>query len=279
MDLAQRMKGYERLYDPPRLPKNEYVIARVDGCSFSTFTRHFDKPYDELFAEAMLYTTRTMMAKFQATLAYTFSDEITLVWAPIMTINKGIKKNEELKFRERMYGGRVTKWATVLSGFASVNFNYFLKAAIDGWEERHDPQMVSNIQLETPTFDARIFSVPNGCEVINNLIWRARDCWRNAVHGLARRHFSAKQLHNKNSQQQIEMINKEGCNFHDMKDEFKYGVLFKHKQLSYRGDDGEEYVRRRLCSFSLNLTHDAHKHKDELLSLFTQRDCVSIYYL
>jgi len=276
MDLAQRMKDYERCYDSTRLPTNEYVIARMDGCSFSAFTRHFDKPYDQVFADAMTHTAGDMLAKFHATLAYTFSDEITLVWAPKAIPKK--ENEEETLYREWMYGGRVLKWGTILSGFASANFNKNLKEAMNGWGFRHNPKMVDTIQRETPTFDARIFSVPNDIEVMNNLIWRARDCWRNGVHGLAMRDFSHKELHGKNSDQKIEMLNEQGRDFHAMMDEFKFGALLKHKQLSYRGDDEQDYLRRRVCLFSLNVKDDALKHKDELLARFTKRECVSIFY-
>ena len=107
-------------------------------------------------------------------------------------------------------------------------------------------------------------------------IWRARDCWRNSVHGQARCYFSSKQLHNKNSEQQIEMLKQQGLNFHDLMDEFKFGTLLKDKYFPYTSDDGKEYVRKHVCLFSLNVKDEAHRHRDELLAKVTQRQTVSV---
>ena len=268
------MKAYERVYDPPRLPKNDYIMARLDGCCFSTFTQHFVKPYDGVLAQAMAITAADLLDKFNATLAYTFSDEITLVWVP----EQHRDDTDKIFYKDLPYGGKVLKWSTVLASFASTSFNKRLAEEIDGWEDRHDPRMISVIKHESAVFDARIFSVPDEMEVMNNLIWRARDCWRNNVHGLARRYFSQEELHCKDTPRQLEMLKERGSNFHEWIPEFKYGVVLKHKQMHLHNQDGEEYTRRRVCAFSLNIKDDAHNYTKELLDKYTTRQQVQIVF-
>ena len=51
--LSDRIKGYEnisRIYLPRRLP----VIIRVDGRAFHTFTKGFQKPFDDVLFSAMI---------------------------------------------------------------------------------------------------------------------------------------------------------------------------------------------------------------------------------
>ena len=51
-DLGERMKAYEELSDIKlinRLP----VIIRIDGRSFHTFTKGFNRPFDNLLSTTM----------------------------------------------------------------------------------------------------------------------------------------------------------------------------------------------------------------------------------
>lgn len=227
--LGDRMKAHEAVYTHTRLPREQYVVARVDGRCFSTFTRAFDKPHDEHFAVAMQETAHDLMAQFHASLAYTFSDEITLVWTP-----KRAPKDTENEWQEHTFGGRVLKFATVLSGFASVAFYRHLSAR--------------TTFAGTPHFDARVFSVPTPAEVANAVLWRARDCWRNAVSGLARCHFSARQLHGKHSGALIEMLAEAGVDFHAKPGVFKWGMLYTRQ--AFVTEEGQQRSR------VVGVTHD-----------------------
>ena len=55
--LGDRMKTYEnqfRLYLDPKEP----MIIRIDGRAFHTFTRGFNRPFDDVFAKAMTETMK-----------------------------------------------------------------------------------------------------------------------------------------------------------------------------------------------------------------------------
>jgi tRNA(His) 5'-end guanylyltransferase len=43
--IAKKMKAYEATY-ATHLNSDKWVLVRLDGHKFSTFTRSFDKPYD-----------------------------------------------------------------------------------------------------------------------------------------------------------------------------------------------------------------------------------------
>ena len=78
--LGDRMKeNYEnraKTYLIRRMP----VIIRIDGKAFHTFTKGFDKPYDEVFHQAMNETLRFLCKSIQGCkFGYTQSDEITLL--------------------------------------------------------------------------------------------------------------------------------------------------------------------------------------------------------
>ena len=46
------------------IPKEEYLICRIDGHHFSSFTKGFDKPFDEALSNAMIATTRDLIYFF-----------------------------------------------------------------------------------------------------------------------------------------------------------------------------------------------------------------------
>lgn len=50
--LAQRMKDYESV-SKIKLMKRCPVIIRMDGKAFHTFTRGFQKPFDEVLSKSM----------------------------------------------------------------------------------------------------------------------------------------------------------------------------------------------------------------------------------
>jgi tRNA(His) 5'-end guanylyltransferase len=79
MDLADRMKNYE-FVSRNKLLSRTPVIIRVDGRAFHTFTKDFDRPFDEMFSSAMQMTMVDMCCNLQnCVLGYTQSDEISLL--------------------------------------------------------------------------------------------------------------------------------------------------------------------------------------------------------
>lgn len=77
--LCSRLKPLEATVDVAVPPTQPFVI-RLDGVAFSTFTKGLPRPFDPRLTEAMVSTTIDLLTKFNATLAYTQSDEISLVF-------------------------------------------------------------------------------------------------------------------------------------------------------------------------------------------------------
>ncbi len=275
--LGDRMKDYENAEVTPYLIENgDYVLnpeqpfmARIDGHCFSKFTKGFEKPFDAIFSTAMTRTTGDLVDEFNARTGYTQSDEITLVFVPVY--------NEETSsWGQWPFRGRVVKLSTLMASYAGVRFNYHLvhllqealNSAIDddGEEEsrstepfKYSEGVIKKIMSQRAHFDARLFSVPNEREVFNNILWRSTyDCVRNSISGLARRHYSTKQLHKKNTTEMKEMLLDKGVDWDQMPAAFRWGSFIKREKYTKEGTDyatGEkiEVTRSRIRVWSREL--------------------------
>lgn len=74
-------------------------------------------------------------------------------------------------------------------------------------------------------FDARVFTIPENNEVINNLIWRQQDAVRNSISMVAQSLYSHKELENKSAKVMQEMIFQKGMNWNDLDDGKKRGRM------------------------------------------------------
>ena len=181
-EFGDRMKAYEAVHDI-RTPKGQPVVARIDGRSFSKFTRTFDRPFDVGMTMAMQETTRALVEATHAKIGYTQSDEITLIY-------------EAPPEGELFFDGRIAKLTSVLAGLASTEF--VLQC----------PYKARVADLR-PHFDCRVFAVPTRTEGANALLWRAQDCRKNAIQSVAQKYFSHKELHGKSQAEQLAMLAEE----------------------------------------------------------------------
>ena len=79
-ELGTRMKKYYEEVPKIKLMRRTPVIIRIDGRSFHSFTKKFQKPFDELLIKAMQETTKYLCENIQGcVLGYTQSDEISLL--------------------------------------------------------------------------------------------------------------------------------------------------------------------------------------------------------
>ncbi|OTA86388.1 glycoside hydrolase family 55 protein [Hypoxylon sp. CO27-5] len=197
MALADRMKQYEAAFDFT-LPTSSAVILRLDGHNFSRFTAqpHFRRPFDQRIHDAMIATCSDLLLNFfpRASVAYTQSDEITLVFP-----EGGIQ----------LFNERVQKLASLAASYCSVRFNAHLAAALAS-DSREGLASGSDVLLGTAHFDARFFTVPSVEEALNCLLWRCRgDAVRNGAGAFARTLFSQSQIHGKTTAELVEMMRRE----------------------------------------------------------------------
>ena len=78
--LGARMKNQYEYRTRTYLPRRTYTIIRLDGKAFHTFTKGFNRPYDEDLMDMMNYTAKDLCEQIQGVkFAYVQSDEITLL--------------------------------------------------------------------------------------------------------------------------------------------------------------------------------------------------------
>jgi tRNA(His) 5'-end guanylyltransferase len=221
LSLADRMKQYEGIYDYT-LPPESPIVLRLDGHGFSRFTAHYNRPFDQRIHDAMIATCSDLLKFFpQATVAYTQSDEITLVFP------NGVQSFNE----------RVQKLVSLAASYCSVRFNAHLSAFL---AENPEPKVkdAAYTKLGTAHFDGRFFAVPSVEEALNCLLWRCRgDAVRNAVNGFARTLYSAKQMHGKSTNELLEMMEKEkGVIFKESVPKWAIeGSVMKREQFEHEG--------------------------------------------
>ena len=116
--LADLIKGLEAATDTKLNPDLPYVV-RLDGHGFSKFTRGFKRPVDERITYAMTMTAQDLLMEFNAVLAYTQSDEISLVFPAV---------DRERK-QTPLYSGRIQKIVSLAASFAATRFNFHLRTA------------------------------------------------------------------------------------------------------------------------------------------------------
>lgn len=205
--FGDRMKAYEARTELSLLPLLP-SLARVDGRAFHSFTRGLERPYDAAFAQAMIETARRLAEETQAKVAYTQSDEITLAW--LSTNPKS----------EIWFGGRHSKMVSQLGALATL---FFYRACLQflpaGYAER------------LPTFDARVWQVPNRAEGANVFLWREMDATRNSINMAAQSVYPDKELFGKTSSEKQELLFQKGINWNDYPSFFKRGTYIQHQTL------------------------------------------------
>ncbi len=207
--LGDRMKAYERRETEQRFLPMLPVYARIDGRGFSRFTRGFDRPYDARFRAAMLDTTRWLVAETQARVGYTQSDEINLCWLT------------ERYDADIFFNAKKQKMVSQLAAMATQRFNRFLWTSEDSF--------VRDAAERVPTFDARVFQLPNRTECTNAFVWRELDATKNALAMAAREVYSQRELHGQSQAQLHELLFQKGINFNDYPTAFKRGVYVQRR--------------------------------------------------
>ena len=207
-DLGDRMKVYEaaeaaRVLDP-KLP----IYARIDGRSFSTFTRSMRRPFDPRMTAAMIATTRHLVKETDARIGYTQSDETSLVWL------------YDKPDSEPLFGGKVHKLTSILASMAAASFQHELRQVFQ-------PEDAAQLTAAAPHFDARVFQLPSKSEAVNALLWRALDARKNAMTAAARAVYPAKALHGADQARMRAMLSAKGIDFEGYPDSFKRGTWLR----------------------------------------------------
>ena len=224
--LEAYFKGLE---DSSTINKDIPFIIRLDGRSFSKFTKqNCKKPFDPRLHTAFYTTTLAVCEHFRPDFAQTFSDEISLIFLP----------KPDSPLYDPLFGGKIQKIVSVTAAFTTARF---IKAL--------EQDSLSHSTDSFPHFDSRIFNVPVS-RIDDYFTYRLRSCVINSVSVLADTIFSSKQLHGKNCNQRKEMLLEKGIDWEKYPDEFRIGTVFYKKPKEITGQNGTIVTRMKYTSNS-----------------------------
>lgn len=220
-ELGTRMKEFYEGVPKTRLVRRMPVAIRIDGKAFHTFTRGFQKPFDEILVKSMQDTMKYLCENIQGcVLGYTQSDEITLILVDYQNLNSCAWFDYE-----------VQKMCSISASMATMAFNKFFTKNVNYFEMTHEHDDTINEYCTTlvnaaekgAMFDARCFNIPKE-EICNLIYWRQLDATRNSIQMVGQANFSHKELQNKSCNTIQEMLFAEkGINWNDYPTYLKRG--------------------------------------------------------
>lgn len=237
-DLTTRMKAYEACYEY-KFPSRSYVIIRLDGKGFSKYTKQFNKPFDDILSNVMDVSTIDLCGFLNPVLAYTQSDEISLLF----TNNTNIES-------EPIFNGKIQKLCSISASKVTSSFNKNMLTLLSNFKYE-DKDVLYKIRSGDfkeidAVFDSRVFVLPDITEVMNYFIWRQKDCTRNSISMAASAYFSHKQLQGKSgSDKQNMLFLEKGVNWNDYLPKYKRGVIIKKEVIYIDGEGGQQIQRNK----------------------------------
>lgn len=264
-DLDIRMKNYEKVTDQ-KLIRRMPVLIRIDGRAFHTFTKGFNKPFDDILINAMKETTKYLCENVQnCVLGYTQSDEISLLLVDYKEldtqpwfdnrIQKIVSNTAALatdKFKEAFINN--------IEKFGCENIPDWDMGGTNEWLTDQQEQDLNYIQTlcnaienKYKGFDARCWNIPKD-EVTNYFYWRQQDCIRNSIQMVGQANFSQKELQNKSCNQIQDMLmEQKGINWNDFPIYQKRGSCCVRNNIVISTDGTTEIVQLRDSSESENV--------------------------
>lgn len=215
-NLGDRMKENYENRAKTKLLRRTPVIIRLDGKAFHTFTKGFDKPFDEIFIKAMQQTMLSLCKEVQGcVLGYTQSDEITLVLTDYDKLDTSA-----------WFDYDVQKICSVSASIATLMFNKAFFTVLHQNSDNVESMMLGvhyKAWLKGAFFDARCFNIPKE-EVTNCILWRQQDATRNSINAVGQAYFSHRELQGLNVNQiQDKLFNEKGINWNNLPIHLKRG--------------------------------------------------------
>ena len=199
-DLGTRMKEFYENVPKGRLTRRTPVAIRIDGKAFHTFTRGFQKPFDEVLGNAMIRTMEYLCKNIQGCVfGYTQSDEITLLLIDYQKLTSSAWFDYEIQ-----------KMCSISASMATMAFNKYFAEEIRIFEKEHC-DIEEHLGYCTPKwddkanealyklywekyhkgamFDSRCFNIPKE-EACNLIYWRQLDATRNSIQMVGQANYS-----------------------------------------------------------------------------------------
>ncbi len=207
-ELGRRMKqDYEdalRVF----LPRRSYIVIRVDGRAFHTFTSALEGPYNRKLADALdqaaLYLCQEMIG---CRFAYGQSDEYSFLLTDFEKLDAPL-----------WFDGNVQKIVSVSASLFTAVF------------QRNFP---SN---KVAAFDSRVMVISQRGEVENYFLWRQLDASANSLNMLASSHYSHAELLQKSSAGKHDLLHEKGVNWAKQSADFKRGRAIRRVDATWTVD-------------------------------------------
>lgn len=255
-ELGKRMKTFYEQIPKIKLMRRTPVIIRIDGKAFHTFTKGFERPFDEILIKTMQETTKYLCENIQGcVLGYTQSDEISLVLVDYQRLESAAWFDYEIQ-----------KMCSIAASMATLAFNKIYKEHVDevykeasfelaldreGKFVRQEDYLKADEALEKKydvyydrinkaMFDARVFNIPKE-EVTNCLYWRQLDAARNSVQMVGQANFSHKELQCKTCSNIRDMLmEQKGINWNDFPTYQKRGACVIKEEYVFEAGKKEK---------------------------------------
>ena len=212
--IGHRMKTRYEMPFRATLPQCTYMIVRVDGKAFHTYTKGSVRPYDSGVAEAMDAGALALAAEMKGCqFGYGQSDEFSFLATDFDTYQT-----------EPWFKGNVQKIASVSASIFTAAFNFARMQQRP--ELRGDELKV----LMSAAFDARVFVIPSRAEVANYFLWRQQDAEHNSLNMLASCYFTHAELLRASNSDRHEMLHCKGVNWSDCPADQKRGRVVCRKE-------------------------------------------------
>lgn len=246
-ELGIRMKEYYENIPKTKLMRRTPVAIRVDGKAFHTFTKGFNKPFDEVLVKTMQETMKYMCENIHGcVLGYTQSDEITLILVDYKKFNSAAWFDYE-----------VQKMDSIAASMATLEFNrrflnnmldyvYYNKWDFSTQEGRDEYKRIFGAHNKAyekgAMFDARVFNIPKE-EVTNLIYWRQLDATRNSIQMVGQVNFSHTELENKTCNMIQDMLmTQKGINWNDYPTHLKRGSCCVKERYFIPDSKGKDYA-------------------------------------
>ena len=227
-ELGTRMKEFYEARARTYLPRRTPVAIRIDGKAFHTFTRGFQKPFDEVLGNSMVRTMEYLCKNIQGCVfGYTQSDEITLLLIDYKQLNS-----------EAWFDYQTQKMCSIAASMATMAFNRYFQEEVQKHIDDTEPIFITDEEIRLidtysravdkgALFDARVFSIPKE-EATNLVYWRQLDATRNSIQMVGQANFSHKELQGKSCNMiQDMLLTQRNINWNDFETRWKRGVAWK----------------------------------------------------
>lgn len=248
-ELSKRMKEFYETVPKTKLMRRCPVAIRIDGRSFHSWTRGFERPFDEVLIKSMQDTMKYLCRNIQGcVLGYTQSDEISLILVDYKKLNSSA-----------FFDYEVQKVCSITASMATMAFNkYFRQHAEyyiqdcafeyeteglcgEGTKEYNYCTILQKSIEKGAMFDSRCFNIPKE-EVTNYIYWRQADASRNSIQMVGQANFSHKELKNKSCNDIQDMLmTQKGINWNDLPTYQKRGSCCI-KETYFVDRDGQEII-------------------------------------